>query len=214
MQSNALLPLLSSCIASYFVSYFLMENTIMTEKIARRGVNTPHSYEPDILEKIRVEEVMADEGLVINDQNTITELKEWLKKERIFHDFFIIAGPDNGFRGIVRAAELSGSHSPEKKIGELTDARTFSVNASDSLRKAVELMADENTEIVAVTGADGKLVSVLSYRDILPVYKKHTDDHKAHRRTISMKRKGLKILIRGQKLITVSKRNKTPAEDQ
>lgn len=43
-QSNALLPLLASCTASYFVSFFLMENTIMTEKIARRGIKTPHSY--------------------------------------------------------------------------------------------------------------------------------------------------------------------------
>lgn len=42
-QANALLPLLAACIASYFVSYFLMEHTIMTEKIARRGVRTPVS---------------------------------------------------------------------------------------------------------------------------------------------------------------------------
>ena len=57
-QSNALLPLLATCGASYIVSFFLMENTIMTEKIARRGIKTPDLYEPDILEKIMVESVM------------------------------------------------------------------------------------------------------------------------------------------------------------
>ncbi|AXY73512.1 CBS domain-containing protein [Paraflavitalea soli] len=56
-QSNALLPLLAACCASYFVSFFLMENTIMTEKIARRGVKTPHSYEPDMLDRILVSQV-------------------------------------------------------------------------------------------------------------------------------------------------------------
>ncbi len=48
-QSTAILPLLGACIASYIISYFLLENTIMTEKIARRGVATPSSFEPDIL---------------------------------------------------------------------------------------------------------------------------------------------------------------------
>ncbi|HEY6160300.1 MAG TPA: chloride channel protein, partial [Bacteroidia bacterium] len=60
-QSNALLPLLAGCLISYFISFFLMKNTIMTEKIARRGVRTPHSYEPDILEKISVSDILPDE---------------------------------------------------------------------------------------------------------------------------------------------------------
>lgn len=51
LQSNALLPLLAACSGSYCLSFLLMENTIMTEKIARRGTMTPHSYEPDWLEK-------------------------------------------------------------------------------------------------------------------------------------------------------------------
>src|SRR5690606_31007213 len=53
-QVNALIPLLSGCVASYFISYVTMKNTIMTEKIARRGVVTPHHYESDILDKIKV----------------------------------------------------------------------------------------------------------------------------------------------------------------
>jgi H+/Cl- antiporter ClcA len=43
-QSNTLLPLLGACIAAYFVSFFLMEGSIMTEKIKRRGVNAPDAF--------------------------------------------------------------------------------------------------------------------------------------------------------------------------
>jgi CIC family chloride channel protein len=50
LQSHALLPLLGACTASYLVSFFLMENTIMTEKIARRGVYTPDTFEADPLQ--------------------------------------------------------------------------------------------------------------------------------------------------------------------
>ena len=55
-QYNALFPLSATGTTSYFVSFFTMENTIMTEKIARRGVKTPHSYQPDVLEKFTVEQ--------------------------------------------------------------------------------------------------------------------------------------------------------------
>jgi len=45
-QINGLLPLLGACVAAYFVSFFLMKGSIMTEKIRRRGVKTPDAYEP------------------------------------------------------------------------------------------------------------------------------------------------------------------------
>ncbi|MBE7172422.1 MAG: hypothetical protein INR73_17680 [Williamsia sp.] len=70
--------LLAACTASYFVSYFLMENTIMTEKIARRGVRTPHAYQPDTLEKVAVKRVLQDNSTVISCDATIEEAQEWL----------------------------------------------------------------------------------------------------------------------------------------
>lgn len=57
-QPNGLLPLLCACIAAYFVSFFLMKGSIMTEKIRRRGISTPDTYEPDLLRYTTVKEVM------------------------------------------------------------------------------------------------------------------------------------------------------------
>lgn len=48
-QPNGLLPLVAACVAAYFVSFFLMEGSIMTEKIRRRGIITSDSYHPDLL---------------------------------------------------------------------------------------------------------------------------------------------------------------------
>ncbi|HEY4287215.1 MAG TPA: chloride channel protein [Puia sp.] len=48
-QSNGLLPVLGACVAAYFISFFLMKGSIMTEKIIRRGVLAPDSFEPDVL---------------------------------------------------------------------------------------------------------------------------------------------------------------------
>jgi H+/Cl- antiporter ClcA len=44
LQPLGLLPLLGGCAAAYLVSSLLMRNTIMTEKLARRGVKVPEDY--------------------------------------------------------------------------------------------------------------------------------------------------------------------------
>jgi H+/Cl- antiporter ClcA len=49
-QPAALLPLLGGCSAAYLVSCLMMRHTIMTEKIARRGVHVPSEYTADILD--------------------------------------------------------------------------------------------------------------------------------------------------------------------
>jgi len=58
-QMHGLLPLLGACVAAYFVSFFLMKGSIMTEKILRRGVKAPDAYEPDILRIASVKQLMA-----------------------------------------------------------------------------------------------------------------------------------------------------------
>ncbi|SMD01742.1 chloride channel protein [Pedobacter nyackensis] len=74
MQSQALLPLLGACTASYLISFFFMENTIMTEKIARRGIYTPDAYEPDILRRIVIAQVLGKGKKIAQQTPTIEEL--------------------------------------------------------------------------------------------------------------------------------------------
>ena len=45
-QPLGMVPLLAACGMSYLVSVVLMENSIMTEKIKRRGVDVPDEYFP------------------------------------------------------------------------------------------------------------------------------------------------------------------------
>ncbi|HEY4064994.1 MAG TPA: chloride channel protein [Puia sp.] len=60
-EMNGLLPLLGACVAAYFVSFFFMKGSIMTEKIQRRGVKTPDAFEPDILQGVTVRQLLIPE---------------------------------------------------------------------------------------------------------------------------------------------------------
>jgi H+/Cl- antiporter ClcA len=53
LQPLGLLPLLGGCASAYFVSALLMRNTIMTEKIAPRGVQVPSSTPRTFMAAVR-----------------------------------------------------------------------------------------------------------------------------------------------------------------
>jgi CBS domain-containing protein len=74
MQPHALPALLAGATAAFLVSHLLTRHSIMTEKIARRGVSVPHSYAPDPLAHIHVAEVMASEFQTISNAMTVEAL--------------------------------------------------------------------------------------------------------------------------------------------
>ncbi|MES2592481.1 MAG: chloride channel protein [Bacteroidota bacterium] len=208
-QSNALLPLLATCTTAYFVSYFIMENTIMTEKIARRGVKTPHSYEPDVLEKLTVEQILTDNGIIINEDNTIKEVREWLSQEQNSKtNHFIISSTEGEYRAILSTSSLfSNRHSQENLIGTLITQNSIHIGQRDTLRTAVETMAKENVDVLAVVSKENtSVIGILSYQDIIATYKHGIDEHDKKKPPISLKRNGLKLLLQGQKIVSVLKR--------
>ncbi len=209
-QSNALLPLLATCGASYIVSYFLMDSTIMTEKISRRGVKTPDSYEPDILEKVTVEQVMEKNGLIISDDNNISEVLDWLNDEPEYNrNYFIVSNENGEYKGILSSSNLFNKiHKAETPIGELIKRKNISVYIDDSLRTAVELMAKENIDVLPVVSKESSnVIGTLSYQNIIASYRQSIDEHTEKSPDISLKRRGLKMLVRGQRMIASWKTN-------
>jgi len=210
-QVNALLPLLAACTASYFISFFLMKNTIMTEKIVRRGVKTPDLYEPDILEGKSIKDVLTDDATLLNEHNTIEEIRAWLKKEETSrNNYFIIINNENIFKGIINTAEvLNSKNNPADLIHTLTTQKEVTVSVDFSLRAAVEKMAIADVDVLAVVGNKNNVIGVLSYKDIIDAYKQGIDEHERKQPHISLKRQGIKILVHGQRLIKSVKKKST-----
>lgn len=208
-QSNALVPLLVACVAAYLISFFLMEHTIMTDKIARRGVKTPSSYEPDILESMTVEQVINDREIVISEDNSVEEVCDWLNKDHNFKaDYFIVSSNKGKYKGILSSLDLLTEYKHRsEKIGTLLKEHRVSIQVTDTLKTAVEIMAKENVDVIPVTsGGNKNIIGLVSYHDILAIYKHGIDEHEKKRPPISLKRNGLRILVRGQKLIELTRR--------
>jgi H+/Cl- antiporter ClcA len=207
MQSHALLPLLGACTAAYMVSFFLMENTIMTEKIARRGIFTPDSFEPDVLQKMHVSQVISDEGTVINVNNSIADVRSWINANSIMDNYLIMVNNDGEFSGTLKLTDIYSSElDPESSLQEMLKKEiSSSVNSTDTLRYAMETMSKTEVEVLPVLSpTDHKVIGILSYRDIISAFKIDADKTQHPYVKISLKRQRMKMLVRGRKTVSVN----------
>jgi CIC family chloride channel protein len=68
---NAVLPLMLVSVIAYAIASRYLPNSIMTEKLARRGLNTHHDYEINALKQHRVGEVMARAVATVEPEETV-----------------------------------------------------------------------------------------------------------------------------------------------
>jgi CIC family chloride channel protein len=208
MQSHALLPLLGACTAAYMVSFFLMENTIMTEKIARRGIFTPDSFEPDLLQKMVVSQVIGDEATVINLNNSIADVRTWASTNNIHDNYLIVVNNDGEFNGTLKLTDIYSSEiDPTSPLRDLLKKEAWaSVKSTDTLRYAMEMMSKTDVEVLPVLSpGDHQVTGILSYRDIISAFKMEADKTQQPYVKISLKRQRMKMLVRGRKTETPTK---------
>ncbi len=157
-----------------------------------------------------MQQVVNEDGLVLSEENTIGEVRNWLEKETDYHsNYFIIVSNNNEYKGIISSSNLFGNHhQPEKLIGALIKRNSASIGNESSLRTAVEMMAKENLDMLPVVSSENNIIGILSYKDIISAYKKDIENNVKKRPMISLKRNGLKVLVRGQKLIDAMKKDK------
>lgn len=202
-QSNAFLPLLATCSAAYIVSFFFMKNTIMTEKISRRGVRTPDSYEPDVLEKMSVMQLVNQQPMVFNEHNTIADLRTWMdaNKKTLSSSFLLITDADGAYKGVLdRTVVFHWQQSENQTLASLLQPIDVAVNLNTSLREAMGVMARANILAIPVldNSEEPSVVGILSNEEIVNAYRKSWKEHEQGHAPISLKRKGLKILLRNR----------------
>jgi chloride channel protein, CIC family len=79
---------------------------------------------------------------------------------------------------------------------------TFLKN-DDTLRMAVEEMAKLDTDALPVISAKSKIIGILTYHNILSAYKQHIDENETANTHISLRRRRMKMLIKGRKFIRI-----------
>jgi H+/Cl- antiporter ClcA/CBS domain-containing protein len=175
LQPFGLLPLLGGCAAAYLISALLMRNTIMTEKIARRGVRVPTEYAADFLEQVLVRDAATRDVVTLKTSDELGEVRRWINSGRkeAQHQGYPVIDDRGRPRGVVTRRDLLDPDVPGiRRIGDLLTRAPIVVHEHHSLREAADHMVEQNVGRVLVVGVDDpdRLVGILTRGDLLAAH--------------------------------------------
>ncbi len=176
-QPAALLPLLAGCTAAYLISALIMRNTIMTEKIARRGVRVPSEYAADYLEQVSVGTACSRDVATLRTSQALAEVRRWLNdgEPHSQHQGFPVVDERGRVQGVLtRRSLLDPQWHYTLTLGELITRPPIAVDESHSLREAADHMVAERVGRLVVVGKDDphRLVGIITRGDILAAHGK------------------------------------------
>ncbi|MGH8369384.1 MAG: chloride channel protein [Gammaproteobacteria bacterium] len=106
---ESVLPLMLVCVIASGLTQFYMRESIMTEKLARRGLRIHLEYEVDVLRQVKVVEVMDKNPPVLNANSLLTELVDRISKHDpvvVRHDAYPLVDDTGVLTGIITRGDI------------------------------------------------------------------------------------------------------------
>lgn len=167
LQPMGLLPLLAGCTAGFLVSSILMRNTIITEKLARRGVRVPMEYAADWLDRISVADACSRNVITFRGAQTAGELHAVVAE----HQGFPVVDDDGRLLGVVTRKNFM-DRDPATPVADLITRPPSVVFPDMSLRDAADHMVRENVgRLPVVDRSDpSRVIGIITRSDLLAAH--------------------------------------------
>lgn len=181
---NALLPLLLATGVSYGFTVLLMKRSIMTEKIARRGLHIYREYSVDPQERAFVSEVMTKEPMSIDAHLTLHEAAQQYFGSEQKHRSFPVVDTHGTLLGMLERDNLLhhiALHGGDQQLVSILDAKHLSLALPTETCQVVgRRMAIQHVERlpVVVDKESRCLLGIISRSDLLKPA--HTVFHEEH----------------------------------
>jgi H+/Cl- antiporter ClcA len=175
-QVHVLLPLLAGGAAAYLVSALLMRNTIMTEKIARRGVRVPEEYQADYLDGVLVRDGHSRSVVSLRADDPVDVVRSWLASDApgTRHQGFPVLDAAGELAGVITAREIAMAPDPAAPVRSLLKRAPVVVFEDESLREATDRMveADVGRLPVVKRGAPRHVIGMITRSDVVGAHRR------------------------------------------
>ncbi len=164
---SAIVPLMLAAVLADLVASTFLPESIMTEKLARRGLRVPTGYEPDVLRATVVSEVMTRDVQTLPEHASAQTLRELFAIGG--HSAYPVVDPDGRCVGIVTRGDILAAGDDACVPIE---SQLVVVAPGDSVLSALEKMVQERVDHLPVV--DGEyLVGVCTRTDVLHARGRH-----------------------------------------
>jgi chloride channel protein, CIC family len=191
-QPVSLLPLLGGCAAAFLVSSLMMRHTIMTEKIARRGVRVLAEYSIDYLDQVLVRTAATRDVVALAADDTLAAVRAWFGSHAVGtgHQGFPVLDRDQHLVGVVTRRDIFDPANLEAStLRQILKRPPAIVFEDNSLREAADHIVKEGVgRLAVVTREDPRIVTGWVTRsDILSAHRQRLDDASLSHRAINIR---------------------------
>jgi CIC family chloride channel protein len=174
-QPFGLLPLLAGGTAAYFVSLLINRNSIMTEKLARRGVSVRVEYTADYLAQRLVRETALRDVVTLRAWDTLGDVRRWLASGApgSSHQGYPVVDESESLVGVLTRRDLIGStEGASTPLLALVRRVPVVVFTDNSLRDAADQMVRAGVGRLPVVerAAPRNVVGIVSRSDLLSAH--------------------------------------------
>jgi len=184
-QPLGLLPLLGGCTAAYLVSCLCMRHSIMTEKIARRGITVPEDYTTDFLASIRIADLARRSVVSLHADDTVATARAWLGSgvDGTEHQGFPVVDAGGELVGVVTHRDLLRAGDASVPLRALLQRAAVVIHADASLRDAADIMARERIgRLPVVERAHPRaVIGIVTRSDLVDAHVERLDEHRVER---------------------------------
>jgi len=180
LEPLGLLPLLGGCSAAYLVASLLMKNSIMTEKIARRGVRAPAEYVADPLDQILIRDVALKPVVTLRITQPVSEVRSWLAagtpKQ---HQGFPVLDERGFLTGLATRRDIDRANQPPgATVGDVMTQPVRFVYDDCTVRQAADHMVNHGIGRLPVVSRTqlGGVVGIVTRSDILMAYRRRVGE--------------------------------------
>ena len=175
-QPMGLLPLLAGCSAAYLIALLMAPNSIMTERLARRGRRVRTDYAVDFLSQVMVRDVGIKPVVTIPGGRPLAEVRAWLASggEPASHQGFPVLDESGELIGVITRRDITDPrHHEADQVRKLIRRGPAIVFADNTLRDAADHMVREGVGRLPVVEREnaGRVIGIISRSDLLSAHR-------------------------------------------
>ncbi len=171
-----ILPMMTATITASYFAQWLHPESIFTGKLAKRGIRFYEGRDMDIMQGVKVEEVMRTQVVTIDKDRSVPELMALFQETNLL-GFPVVTG-NKRLWGIITLQDIHRAQSDETinlrdlKVADLAVEGPIAVFPDEPIWVAIQKMSPRDLARLPVVSRDGslRLVGSISRSDILRAY--------------------------------------------
>jgi H+/Cl- antiporter ClcA/CBS domain-containing protein len=170
---DAILPLMLATVLADLTARHLLADSLMTEKLTRRGLRVPSDFHADVMRTIDVRDVMTRDVVTMPSHLTVADAVDHFREGH--HSAYPVVDGAGLCIGILSRGDLLHNELDDSALlSEVAgDKEVISAVPSEPVIVALERMLDEGVEHLPVLGPDRRIVGICTRTDVLSARQRH-----------------------------------------